>query len=1078
MAPIGYNGIMIERCFSPEFRRLLRRMLSGDLINIEPSLHDLLVAGVAALSREPVVWLVGERENPLEKGARLSQWLHLLGEESRIHFHLLPFEDPYINNTPGPKAIGSKARLLRDLHDGRRCLVITTLSALNIGLESPDLIGRFTLAIQRGNRWRRQDLLDRLLALDYRSCDLVAKMGDVSWRGSIVDIHPVDQEQPLRIELEGGEVVSLRMFDVNTQKSIRRIDDILIPANRYFETLTDINHYFAQASPELKPLLHWLGRYRLIFSDWQRLADEFEKLINHHQLVFDAAGRSRGSLTSVKHLFNLPCGPEAGLNLCSTYDAVTQEPELVPVRKYLNTLTSEDLHHLHLKQEEHNYHLVFCSRRDQLVANLDPIIQPVARFDGEIPVSFENQATRTLFIGHKPFIFVDSREVAPESKGEALLQKIGPDDLVVHKKHGVGRFAGFKRLGGVGENTEYLKIEYANREFLYVPVYQLDVLSKYATFEGFQPKLDRLGGATWRVKQNRARRSIIHFAKDLLELYALRKSIKGNVYERDAEMEDRLEREFPFLETDDQRTAIRETMLDLEDQSPMDRLVCGDVSFGKTEVAVRAAFRVIMAGRQVVMLCPTTILALQHFQTFKRRLEVFPIRLEMLSRMVPMKERKRIFQELKAGTVDMVIGTHLLLSPMVQFKNLGLYIIDEEQRFGVFQKEKLKKAREEIDVLSLSATPIPRTLSLSLAGLQDISVIRTPPIGRLAIKNYVGYFSKEIVMSAILKELDRDGQVFVVYNNIGKIYSFEEDLKKWLPELRTVVIHAKMRIDQIEKNLMAFIAKDYQVLISTTIIENGIDIPDVNTLIVLNADRFGLTQMYQLRGRIGRGNRQAYAYFLVQTPAISDKARSRLQAIREFTELGAGFKLAEFDLKLRGAGTLLGNRQHGHIDALGFDYYHQLLLKTVRELKGLQEKSREIEVKIRYPYSIDKQVIPMSMERVRLYKQILDAGDVTAIEEVKQELCDRYGHVHESIERIIFARLIRIFLDHHPFVEAEVYLNRLILRYPSAEPVPVVVSELISRFAAKETADHELTLYYDNYHQFIQELVAIDFTVE
>ena len=1060
---------MIDRCLSPEIQKFLKEKTSGNLENVAADLNELLVAGIFALTGENLLWLVGESDNPLEKKARLSQWLHLLSMPARVHLYLSPFEDPYINNIPGPQVIGNKARLLADLHQGKKSIIITTLSALNIKLEPKDQFADFSLYLKIGDTWRRQQLMDRLFDLAYQACDLVAKPGDISWRGSIVDVYPINREQPLRIELEGEQIVSMRVFNVNTQKSIRQLEYTLLPANRYFSQLADIQAYFNQPAAEMKPLHHWLGNYRLVFSDRRRLEAEFEKLSSHYQQIYQAASESDSSLKPVKDIFSLSFTEEAGLNLCDTHDSISADPELVPWRKYIVNITDEDIQQLHLKQRQQGYRLVVCSQQSHVVDNLQEVIKPIEQFNGDLPLSFENRSTRTIFISHKPFVFVDSREVGLELKADNLLQQIELNDLVAHKKHGIGRFVGFTRLRGVGENTEYLKIEYTNREYLYVPVFELDVLSKYASFEGYQPKLDKLGGSTWRVKQNRARRSIVHFAKDLLELYAMRKSIKGKIHERDQEMEERLEREFPFLETEDQSTAIRETMTDLQAQSPMDRLVCGDVSFGKTEVAVRAAFRVIMNGRQVVMLCPTTILALQHFHTFKKRLEVFPIRLEMLSRMVPMKERKRVFEDIRQGKVDMVIGTHLLLSQQVQFKNLGLYIIDEEQRFGVFQKEKLKKKREDVDVLSLSATPIPRTLSLSLAGLQDISVIRTPPIGRLAIKNYVGHFSREIIMSAILKELDRGGQVFVVYNDISRILNFEQDIRQWLPGISATVIHAKMRVDQIEKNLLAFIRKDYQVLVSTTIIENGIDIPDVNTLVVVNAERFGLTQMYQLRGRIGRGSRQAYAYFLVQSPDISDKARSRLQAIKEFTELGAGFKLAEFDLKLRGAGTLLGNRQHGHIDALGFDYYHELLLKTVRELKGEQEMTKEIQVRIGFPYSIDKKYIPLSVERVKLYKQILDAADLSVIQELRQELCDRYGNVHESIERIFFARLIRIVLDQYSFVEAEVFLNRLILRYQVDKGAPAVNAELIKRFAAKQTADNELTLYYNNYKEFIRE---------
>ena len=483
-------------------------------------------------------------------------------------------------------------------------------------------------------------------------------------------------------------------------------------------------------------------------------------------------------------------------------------------------------------------------------------------------------------------------------------------DLVVHRRHGIGKFAGFKRLNFEGLAIEFLKIEYQNREFLYVPWHELDVLKPYSGSEGGAPAMDRLGGKTWRLKTERAKKSIIHYTRELLNLYAMRKAMRKSALLPVADIEEKLQRDFSFVETEDQKKAIRRVLDDLAADFPMDRLICGDVSFGKTEVALRAAVRAVANGKQVAFLCPTTILALQHFRNFQRRLADFPLRLAMLSRLVSDAEKKRVVAALEQGKIDLVIGTHSLLAKGVAFKNLGLFIVDEEQRFGVFQKEKLKKGREHVDVLTLSATPIPRTLSMALSGLQDISIINTPPLGRLAIKNFVGYFSREVVVSAVLNEIERDGAVFVVFNDIEKIFAFRDQLAAWLPDVAITVIHAQMATAQIEKNLMDFIAGKYRLLLSTTIIENGIDIPRVNTLLVMNADRLGLTQMYQLRGRIGRSSRQAYAYFLVDArqPVMTDKAKKRLDAIREFSELGSGYKLAEFDLSLRGAGRPFGQQ--------------------------------------------------------------------------------------------------------------------------------------------------------------------------
>jgi len=618
------------------------------------------------------------------------------------------------------------------------------------------------------------------------------------------------------------------------------------------------------------------------------------------------------------------------ITLDETWDEISTPIEWVKLQKSILDFNLEDIHTVRENVESGGYRLVIFSDKE----NTDNFKQEFDEFTlvpTSIPRSFKNPETRTIFLADKHFRYSEKPRKETRAKSDQLLEDIQLGDLVVHQTHGIGRFVGFKTLTFEGHVSEFLKIQYLNNEHLYVPVYELDALSKYASFEGHLPNLDKMGGNSWALKKKRAKKSIVNFAKDLLELYAMRKAIRGSAYPPDYELEQKLDQGFQYVETEDQKRAIKDVFTDLEARYPMDRLICGDVSFGKTEVALRAALRVVANGKQAALLCPTTILSYQHFSTFKNRFQDFPVSVAMLSRMVTQKQKKKVQEGLANGSIDIVIGTHSLISRNITFKRLGLYIIDEEQRFGVFQKEKLKKGREDVDVLTMSATPIPRTLSLGLAGLQDVSTIRTPPLGRLAVKNFVGYFSREIVVSAILNEVDRDGQIFVVYNDIEKIYSFQKDLERWLPSIPSVVIHAKMSNQDIETNLMDFIAHKYKVLLSTTIIENGIDIPDVNTLIILNADRFGLTQLYQLRGRIGRSHRQAFAYFLVHTMNLSDKAKSRLDAIREFADLGSGYKLAEFDLKLRGAGSLLGNRQHGHIEALGFDYYHQLLVDTIKE---------------------------------------------------------------------------------------------------------------------------------------------------
>lgn len=1030
----------ISSIFGPQLERRIQEGAASPVIrleNIPGNLVELAVAGIYCLDNpedshapRPLIWVTGINENFREKAARLRQWLAAFTSPTpRLRFYIPPFEDPYINNDCDPRATGYKVRLLSALQRGKGPppVIITNLAALNLRIEPRGKFPAFFQRLEVDGEADRDQLIEKLAAMGYRPRNIVEEQGDIAWRGSIVDVFPIDGMNPARIEIEGDTVVSIRLFDSDTQKSLKRISSISLSVSRFFLEHEHCKDYFNGDTGDMPYLTSLLGDYRMVVSDRRKISDEFQKLLNHYDKLYELASDAKPPA----QLFAFPFDDERVISIDETWDDISApKSELVP-QKSIRDFNLDDLHTIRDKVDNMGYKLaIFSDKQD--TGHLTREFTSFQHIAARIPCSFENPLTRTIYLTEKTYRYTEKIKKSTEIKSEQLLNEIQPGDLVVHQLHGIGRFTGFKKLTFENHISEFLKIEYLGKEYLYVPVYELDVLSKYVSFEGHSPKIDKMGGSSWSVKNKRAQKSIISFAKELLELYAMRKAIKGTSYSTDYELETKLGQGFEYVETEDQKRAIKDVSADLEAAFPMDRLICGDVSFGKTEVALRAAMRVVANGNQVALLCPTTILAFQHNSTFKKRFRQFPVTIAMLSRMVKAKRKKEILEQLAAGSIDIIIGTHSLLSKDIAFQRLGLYIIDEEQRFGVFQKEKLKQGREDIDVLSMSATPIPRTLSLSLAGLQDISTIQTAPIGRLAVKNFVGHFSREVVVSAILHEIERQGQVFIVYNDIERIYSFQKDLEDWLPEVSSVVIHAKMKSQDIEDNLMKFIEKDYQVLLSTTIIENGLDIPAVNTLIIMDAERFGLTQLYQLRGRIGRSNRQAFAYFLVKTMNISDKAKSRLEAIREFADLGSGFKLAEFDLKLRGAGSLLGNRQHGHIEALGFDYYHQLLVKTINELKGEDQKEKQGKVNIHFSYSIDSTYIKHSVERISLYRRILEAENFQRIDELKAELTDRYGRPHESVEKIFFAAMVRVMVKLYRLEEVDVYLDSVIIRFPDS----------------------------------------------
>ncbi len=611
---------------------------------------------------------------------------------------------------------------------------------------------------------------------------------------------------------------------------------------------------------------------------------------------------------------------------------------------------------------------------------------------------------------------------------DTFFADVKPGDYVVHIDHGIGIFRGLVRLSLDGQTREYLLVEYAQGDKLYVPVHQADRLARYVGPEGTPPVLNRLGTADWALVKRRAKRAVAELAKELLELYALRETIRGHAFSPDTPWQQELEASFPYEETEDQLRAIEEVKRDMEKPRPMDRLVVGDVGFGKTEVAIRAAFKAVLDGKQVAVLVPTTVLALQHYRTFSERLAPFPVKVAMLSRFLSRKEQQQVLEGLRKGSIDIVIGTHRLLSDDVDFKDLGLLIIDEEQRFGVAHKEKLKKLRAHIDVLTLTATPIPRTLHMSLTGIRDLSTIETPPDDRQPIRTTVAEYDDHLVRQAIRRELDRGGQVYVVHNRVEGIEALAQHIRRLVPEARVAVAHGQMPERELERVMMQFAQGDIDVLVCTTIIENGVDIPNANTIIIHRADQFGLAQLYQLRGRVGRGAVRAYAYLLYEKgKRLSPEARRRLEAIYEASELGAGFRVALQDLELRGAGELLGARQHGHIAAVGFDLYARLLAKAVQELKergdvdipdappqpGQPDRSVDplppsVQMDLPLQAYLPADYIPDEWLRLQMYRRIASVEDLHDIEGLRQELIDRFGPLPEEVENLLFVVRIKV----------------------------------------------------------------------
>jgi transcription-repair coupling factor (superfamily II helicase) len=651
---------------------------------------------------------------------------------------------------------------------------------------------------------------------------------------------------------------------------------------------------------------------------------------------------------------------------------------------------------------------------------------------------------------------VQARPERKRSKTAAFVsdfRDLAVGDYVVHTEHGIGQYQGLKEIVQDGLSLEFMILEFAEGARLYVPLTRLDLIQKYrSTDTGPAPVLHKLGSQQWTKTKARVKKAMQDMAGELLKLYAERTTAQGNAFSKDNEFQREFEDSFDFSETDDQLSAIRAIKYDMESTTPMDRLLCGDVGYGKTEVAMRAAFKAVQDGKQVAVLTPTTVLSFQHFETFKKRFAQFPIKVEMISRFRTAKEQKAIVEQVETGRVDILIGTHRILSKDIKFQDLGLLVVDEEQRFGVRHKERLKQMRKEIDVLAMSATPIPRTLHMSLVGLRDMSVIETPPKDRMAIQTVVAKFDEKIIRSAVEVELERGGQIYFVHNRVESIYEIAARIQELVPAARVVVGHGQMAESELERVMLAFMHHEYDVLVATTIIENGLDIPLANTILINRADRHGLSELYQLRGRVGRSNRRAYAYLLIPPETeLTDIARRRLAALKEFSDLGAGFKIAALDLELRGAGNMLGGEQSGHIEAVGFELYTSMLEAAVKEMKGESSDERPATaLNLGIPLRIDESYVPEENQRLRLYKKIAGANTDQALAEVRAELEDRYGSPPDATVFLLEAAGIRLECERLGIAQVDRKRGELQIRFMENAAVdPQILMRLVARNAKR-----------------------------
>ena len=983
-----------------------------------------------------------------------------------------------------PEARTERVVTLNAITSGHPGIYVVPTAGMRKFLPSKETWQQHQLHWQMGGEIELEDLAQRLVSMGYERQGMIGKPGEFSLRGSIIDIYPLDSDNPIRVELFDTEIDSLRSFDVETQRSLEKLEEVFISPTSDL-VFSELN--FLDANEKLEELLSKRLAVTKDADDRQLLEDYFGQLRTQWQegiagddAVFytDLLYREKRTIVDFFPKETLVMIDDYPRIMETTREIQREEAEwhtqkIADLRVFSEQVFGGDVHQLlsHIEfptsyfsvfqkgmgnlrfQAIHNFqyrpmqqffgqmgllkaevdrwekqqqtvvfivgdperskrleaefreHQIYAveTTEDRLFTGRTQIIH------GSLQNGFELQQDRLVIVTEKEIFQKVSRKRARRqtiSNAERLKSynelKVG--DYVVHVNHGIGKYLGMETIAIDGVHQDYITILYQNEDKLFIPVTQLNLVQKYVASESKQPKVNKLGGNEWAKTKRKVATKIEDIADDLIQLYAKREAERGYAYAPDDGYQKEFEDSFPYSETDDQLRSTSEIKRDMEKAKPMDRLLVGDVGFGKTEVALRAAFKAIKESKQVAFLVPTTILAQQHYETMLSRFEGFPVEVAVLSRFRTKKQQEETLEKLRKGQVDIIVGTHRLLSQDIKFSDLGLLIVDEEQRFGVKHKERLKQLRSQVDVLTLTATPIPRTLHMSMLGVRDLSVIETPPQNRYPIQTYVMETNPGAIREAILREMARGGQVFYLYNRVATIEQKVSELEALVPEARIGYAHGQMSEIQLENTLFDFIEGQYDVLVSTTIIETGVDIPNANTLFVENADYMGLSTLYQLRGRVGRSNRVAYAYFMYeQQKILNEVSEKRLQAIKDFTELGSGFKIAMRDLSIRGAGNLLGAQQHGFIDSVGFDLYSQMLTEAVQRKQGknTQSEKTSVEIDLGLDAYLPETYIEDERQKIEIYKRIRELETIDSLDELQDDLLDRFGEYPTEVAHLL-----------------------------------------------------------------------------
>ena len=1086
---------------SAEFKEIIK-IIKGKLISkillsgLKDSARSFFIAALASKEEIKNSYLIitDSQENALKIYQDLSNFLNK-SQNKEENIFLFPSFDvlPYEDISSDPQIIQQRINILKHLsandHNKKRKILIADIKALLPKLASPQKFKKTSWKLKVGDALKKEDFLKILLEQNYRSVEIVDKKGEFSSRGGIIDFFPVTSENPLRLELFGDQIESIRYFNLSTQRSILKLTDYTLLPSRELIADGSSNYNYSTIFDYLPDdLIVLQNEPELIKEKEEEFQEEVENIYqkieqDKRELIFSPSSHFISNLgicdkLKSKNMINFSYLPQENKEDISA----NQEEKKEDIRKF--TLEAQEISsyfgNLGLftrdleKWQTEKQHIIILVRNEGRAQRLGEILEErgIKRFTigrieeythlkstifisyGYLNYGFKLQNLKTVFITDQEIFGKErnKRYKLTRRKSEPFFtaMDISSGDYVVHIDHGIGLYRGIINLNVKGVKQDYLLIEYAQGDKLYVPVDQFNLVHKYIGIKDKTPKICRLGGISWGKAKGKAKRSIQQLARELYNLYVARKEIRGFAFSKDNNWQQELEMSFPYEETYDQLQALSEVKADMEIVKPMERLICGDVGYGKTEIAIRAAFKAVLDGKQVAILAPTTILVQQHYDTFRERMNSFPINIDMLSRFRSKQQQKKVIEGLEEGKVDIIIGTHRLIQNDIRFKDLGLLIVDEEQRFGVLHKERIKKLKESIDSLTLTATPIPRTLHMSLIGVRDLSVINTPPEDRFPIATYICKRDDKVIIEAIRRELDREGQTFFVHNRVRSIQKIAQDLSRLFPQARIGIAHGQMAEEQLEDIMIDFLEKKYDILVCTTIIEIGLDIPNTNTIIIDDAHKFGLSQLYQLRGRVGRTDRRAYAYFLYPSyRSISATAKKRLQAIKEFSELGSGFKLAMRDLEIRGAGNLLGKEQHGSVGEVGFNLYCRLLEEAVKELRGEKEgkeKGKEITpvIDVKIDAYIPGEYIPDLKQRVLIYRKLAEIKDLEDLERIKEELRDRYGIYPWELKNLLEIIYLKIFLRKLGISSLVVKENKLILRYLQNDKIKTKLSRLSS----------------------------------